>query len=150
MTRGNRAVMTAGHGLNHIDTLGPPHFSYNNPVWPHPHGTLDQVPDAHLVLSVRIGIPGFKLHQIGNIMYLKLRRILNRNYPFILRYISHQRIEHGRFSRTRTAGNKYIVFCPHDFFQKCCCLFGQCALTDQTCHTHRLLRKFPYREYRPV
>lgn len=79
--------MSCIHSLYHIDCLASADLSDNDPVRPHTQCGPDEVPDTDRAAPFYICVPRLQAHEIIDMTDLKFGIILNRDHPFISRYI---------------------------------------------------------------
>jgi hypothetical protein len=62
---GQGSIVTGVHRLKHVKRLTASTFTYDDSVGAHAQRVLDQIPYWHCTLTLQIGRPRLKRHQIG-------------------------------------------------------------------------------------
>lgn len=77
MTSAKTPPVTGEHSLKHIQGSRVPHLAHDNPVRPHAKARADEVANADLQITFRVGISRFQPHQVLGSRKVQLRVILD-------------------------------------------------------------------------
>ena len=90
--RGERAVVSRIHGLEHVQRFPAPALADDDAVGPHPQRIAHQVPDGDLPLAFDVRRPRLQLDPVL-LRELQLGGVLDGDDPFLLRDASRQDIQ---------------------------------------------------------
>ena len=107
VNRGQRALVTGVHRLQHIERLTGTHFTDDDPIRTHAQRVLDQIACEYFTAAFRVRRPGFEAHHM-RLLQTQLGGIFDGDDAFVAWNECRQRVQHRRLSRTGAAGDEDI------------------------------------------
>jgi hypothetical protein len=105
----------------HVETLGLPNLSDNQPVRPHPEGFLDEAPQRYFAVPFEIRLPALQAHDVAQ-GELELENFLYGHHPLTRADAGAEAIEHCCLACLGSSGNENIQSARHRRAEETCSL----------------------------
>ena len=95
--RGQRAVVTGVHGLQHVEGLFAAHLAQHDAVGTHTQAVDHQLPLPDRALAFNVRRAGFQPHHVF-LLHLQFGGVFDGDDAFVIRNIAGQNVQNGRFA----------------------------------------------------
>jgi hypothetical protein len=121
---GHGSIVAGVHGLQHIDNFFATGFTDDDTVRAHPQGVAQTVALTDATFALNVWRAAFHLANVG-LLQLEFGRVLNGEDAFVVINKRLQRVERGRFTRTRTTRDDDVQTDGHGGLQIRSHFFGE-------------------------
>ena len=137
--------MARVHGGEKVETFRATNLTQDDPVRTHTQGVLHEVANGDGAFAFQVRRPGFQRQPV-RLLQTKLGGVLDGQHT--LAGIDHLRhgVEHGRFTRTRTAGNHHVEAAGTGDLERRTHIVGHRAKALHHVQRDRLLGEFTNRD----
>ncbi len=110
---GERAVVTRGHGLEHVEGLAAAHLADDDAVGAHAQGVAYEVADGDAAVALDVGRARFEADDV-RLLELEFGGVLDGDDALALGDEPGERVQQGRLAGARRPGDDHVELGPYE------------------------------------